>query len=66
MLFSLILTMTIHRLVFVSLPPQAEEDSLVYSVPDFTQRKSGETARKKEETEEEECYYSEVRPLGLK
>lgn len=58
--------MTIHRLVFVCLPPQAEDDSLVYSAPDFTQRKSGETARKKEETEEEECYYTDVRALGLK
>lgn len=40
--------------------PQAEEDSVVYSAPDFTLRES----RKRPE-DYEECWYTEVRKPGL-
>ncbi|XP_070769853.1 uncharacterized protein [Enoplosus armatus] len=44
---------------------QKDEDSLVYSAPTFTGKKSGRLERRDAKTEEEESIYTDVRTLGL-
>ncbi|XP_051275437.1 uncharacterized protein LOC127374305 isoform X1 [Dicentrarchus labrax] len=44
---------------------QIDEDSLVYSAPTFTSRKSRKAERRDAKTEEEESIYTDVRTCGL-
>lgn len=55
-----------YLILFPNIFSQADEDSMVYSAPTFTCRKTSEAERRDAKTEEEESIYTAVKACGLK
>lgn len=53
-----------YLILFPNIFSQADEDSVVYSAPTFTCRKTGEAERRDAKTEEGESIYTTVKLVG--